>query len=192
MSHHLSELGDGWIKPELLLSPTNKQTRAEGSSQLSTQSHCMGCVRDAALRPHKLLFLALSEGDEAVWNLNYIFSGNGWIKCWVSKAICSFKVHLRYLCFEYESGLQRPVDGLAFLTHVLKHLWVTPAGIYLQCSTHFFSKNYPHVLTTSAKKTMKCQNTKLNKFMLDVLLSCPSSPSFSLPLPTIPTMLGYY
>lgn len=38
MSHHLSELGDDFIKPEFLLSPTNNQTCTEGSSHLSVPS----------------------------------------------------------------------------------------------------------------------------------------------------------
>lgn len=88
-----------------------QRAAASSALSLSTQSHCLGVsvMLHSSLTCRELLFLALYEGDEAVWSLNYIFSGNGWTKCWVSKAIYSFKVHLKYLCFEYESELQRPL-----------------------------------------------------------------------------------
>jgi len=80
MSHHMPELGIGFIKPESLLFPTNDQTCTKGNSPLGVTSQHSVPLHVESWRCYncrELLFSAMAEGDEAILNLNYIFNGNG-------------------------------------------------------------------------------------------------------------------
>lgn len=162
-----------------------QRTPATSALPLRTQSHCTSSLGEAALRPdfRELLFSAASGGDEAVLSCNYISSGNGWTKHCVSKAICSFKVQLQCLCFEYESGLQRQVMVIAPLPmsssiHRSFQLAFTAA--------HFFPKNHPHVLTPLPKNP---QNLRILTQTEEDNVGCTFFFLFLLLSPYVPRLL---
>lgn len=166
---------------------TRRVQRAPATSALPlrTESHCTSSFREAAPTPdfRELLFSAASGGDEAVLSCNYISSGNGWTKHYVSKAICSFKVQLKCLCFEYERGLQRQVMVIASLPmsssiHRSFQLAFTAA--------HFFPKNHPHVLT-SLPKTQ--QNFRILTQTEEDNIGCTVFFLFPLLFPYVPCLL---
>lgn len=160
MSHHLSEPGDGLIKPEFLLSSTNNQTCREGSSPLSVLSlhavplHGMSqrcCIKASLVESYYFLdclremklFQTLATSSVVMAELYAGFQ----------------KPFIALKCISNIFVLNMRVDSKGkwwsfFFARVLRHLCVTPAGIYLKCSAHF-PKNHPQVLTTSAKISTK-------------------------------------